>query len=245
MKGIRVLVMVSAAILLAPNVPCAAATREGIAGWEGDGFDQGYGFAMLGALLPKTERLSFPVRLTGSYLYYNFEEAGETVKVKAPGGAVQFGVRTTRDWGVVTALLGGDLRWETRDRETMPRPNSAVARGGVMAQIDGDLRWSKRLHPFWLVNYSGSAHYVYGRAGLRCQVSNLDWRGPLTWAVGVEGIGQGNPDTDAIQAGGTLECTLVRQGLSLSVRGGYKDSASSDQERRQGGYVGAGLYHHF
>jgi len=241
----RFAILWAAALMLHAAVPCAASPLEGIAGWEGDGFEQGYGFAMLGAFLPKSEHVSFPIRMTGSYLYYNFEESGETVKVRAPGGAGQLGVRSTQPWGTVTALLGGDLRWETRDREFTEGPNSAVARGGIMAQVDGDLRWAKRLHPFWLINYSGSAHYLYGRAGLRCQISNLDWQGPIAWSIGVEGIGQGNPDTDAVQGGGTLECALVHSHLSLSARAGYKDSASSDQERRHGGYVGAGVYRHF
>jgi hypothetical protein len=85
----------------------------------------------------------------------------------------------------------------------------------------------------------------YGRAGLRCQISNLEWRGPTAWSIGVDGVGQGNADTDAIQGGGSLECALVRSRVSLNVRGGYKESASSDGGRRQGGYVGGGIYKRF
>jgi len=224
---------------------CSASPLEGIAGWEGDRFEQGYGFAMLGTLVAGDSAVSFPVRITGSYLYYNYGEAGGIVKVRGPGGAGLVGIRYAPTWGTVMFLVGGEIRWETRKRELSPGPEAVVARGGVVGEVDGDVAWTRRLHPFWLVNYSGSARYVYGRAGIRFQVSNLDWRGPVTWSVGLDAVGQGNADTDALQGGGSLECVLVRSRLSLNVRGGYKDSASSDGGRRQGGYVGGGVYKRF
>ncbi|PYP40162.1 MAG: hypothetical protein DMD48_04455 [Gemmatimonadetes bacterium] len=155
------------------------------------------------------------------------------------------GVRSTRPWGTVAALTGGEIRWERRDRETMGGPGASVARGGIVAQVEGEIACSRRLRPFILANYSGSARYVYGRAGLRWQISNIEWHGPLTWSLGIEGVGQGNADTDAVQGGATVECAFVRSRISLGVRGGYKNSASSDGGRRDDGYLGAGFYRRF
>jgi len=222
---------------------CDASPVEAVAAWEGDGFDQGYGFAMAGISFRDGRTISIPLRVTGSYLYYNFGEAGEVIRVSGPGTAGLIGIRSTRPWGTVAALSGGEVRWEKREHEI---PGGAsVARGGVIAQVEAEFAWSRRLRPFLLANYSGSARYVYGRAGLRWQISNLDWRGPLTWSLGVEGVGQGNGDTDAVQGGATVECALVHSRSTLSLRGGYKDSASSEGGRRHGGYVGVGLYRRF
>ncbi len=235
--------IVVGASLCAPR--CHASPVEGVAGWEGDGFDQGYGFLTAGVSFLDGRALSIPLRVNGSYLYYNYRETGEVVRVSGPGGAGLIGIRGTRPWGTVAALTGGEVRWERCEREASGGVSASVARGGIIAQVEAEFAWSRRLRPFLLANYSGSARYAYGRAGLRWQISNIDWRRPVTWSLGVEGVGQGNADTDAVQGGVTVECALVRSRVSLGVRGGYKDSASSAGGRRHGGYVGAGLYRRF
>jgi hypothetical protein len=234
------------ALLVGPTVSkcLAAAPLEIVGGWEGDGFDEGYGFATIGVPLGDHGGVAFPVRLNANYLYYNYVDAGETINVSGPGAAALFGIRKARPRGVFAALTGADIRWETRERQGSSGPYAVVARVGVVAQVEGDFGWTRRLYPFFFANYAGSTHYIYGRTGFRYQLTNLDWSGPLTWSVGLEGVAQGNADTDAIQGGGTIECSIVHAHLSLSVRGGYKDSAS-DEARRQSGYLGVGLWHRF
>jgi hypothetical protein len=231
------------AFLLCCGSGVLAGPLEGIAGWEGDGFHQGYGFATAGLLLNERGGLLLPLRVSGSYLYYNYRDGGAEVTVRAPGAAAMLGPRLARSWGSVTLLAGGEVRWERRLQEGTSVPAAAVARGGAVLQGEGDFRAGRRLRPVALVSYSGSSRYVYGRAALRWQLTNLDWSGPATWLLGVEGVGQGNRDTDAVQGGATVECSLGR--LSLSIHGGYKDSASSDSARRRGGYIGAGIYRRF
>jgi hypothetical protein len=218
---------------------------EGIAGWEGDAFHQGYGFVTAG-LLPSAGRgWVLPVRVTASYLYYDYRTNGVRVAVRSPGVSTALGVRLARSWGTVTLLSGGEVRWERRERGMAPGPAAAVARGGLILQGEADLEVSRRIRQALLLTYSGSSRYLYGRAAMQWQCTNLDWRGPTSWFLGIEGVGQGNHDTDAVQAGGVIECTLVRARLSLSIHGGYKDSAASDSDRRRGGYFGAGLYRRF
>jgi hypothetical protein len=235
--------IVAVASLTAPR--CHASPVEGIAGWEGDGFDQGYGFAQVGVSFLDGRTTSIPLRVNGNYLYYNYDETGDVVRVSGPASAGLIGIRSTRSWGTVAALTGGEIRWEKRESEVPGGTSASVARGGIIAQVEAEFAWSRRVRPFLLANYSGSARFVYGRAGLRWQISNIDWRAPLTWLLGIEGVGQGNADTDAVQVGAMVECALVQSRVSLAVRGGYKDSASSDGERRHGGYVGFGLYRRF
>lgn len=242
--GVVVAALLLALVLGAP-ARSRASTLEGIAGWEQDGYDQAYGFATLGGALPAGGGTSLPLRVTGSYLTYNYESTEGPLKVTGPGASAMAGVRNAGARGYVSLLAGAEIRWERRGPRDLPLTGAVVARGGFVAQAEGELAWTRRLHPFALANYSGSARYAYGRAGLRWQVSNLDWQGPVAWSLGIEGVGQGNSDTDAVQAGAMVECALVRSRLSLSAHAGYKDSASSDGGRRQGGYAGVGLYRRF
>jgi cellulose biosynthesis protein BcsS len=234
-------------MMIAGLPSCAhAGAFEGIAGWEGDIFDQGYGFVALGLLSPSgpTNKL-FLTRLTGSYLYYNYEDANGDVHVRAPGVGVQAGLRKSGESWAVTLLGGGDLRWERRRYGVDPDFGNAVAKGGATAQGEASFRMGARLQSTLLINYSGSAKYTYGHAQTIWQLSNVHWTAPTAWFVGVEGIGQGNYESDAIQVGGVLTCSILRPQLSLSLRGGFKDASETSTTRRQGGYVGAGLYRRF
>jgi hypothetical protein len=235
--------LVVGAILVLAAV-ARAGPPEGIAGWEGDSFHQGYGFATLG-LSPGGSHVEFPLRLSASYLYYDYRDGLSRVSVRAPGASLAAGLRSAGRRGSIAMLAGGEVRWERRRTGATRAFAPAVARGGIVLQGEGELRAGRRFRPVVLVSYSGSSRYVYGRSALRWQCGNLDWSGPATWLIGVEGVGQGNRDTDAFQAGATIECSLARAGLSLSLHGGVKSSASTETDRRVGGYLGAGLYRRF
>lgn len=225
--------------------PGVAAPVETIGGWEGDSFGQGYGFATLGALLDDGRSISFPVRVTGSYLYYEFEDDGATTRVRAPGAAGLIGIRSNGARATVTLTGGGEARWERRATESGGGFGGAVVRGRGVFEGTAELRVGRRLRPFLLGTYSGSARYLFGRAAIRWQCSNLDWSGPTTWNAGIEATGQGNADTDALQLGGILECAFTRARLSVGVHGGYKSSDSGTGTRRTGGYGGVSLYRRF
>jgi hypothetical protein len=240
--------VVSALLLsaaLAPAATARAGALEGIAGWEGDSFRQGYGFATLGFSHGVGGHLEIPLRLSASYLYYDYRDGLSRVSVRAPGASLAAGLRSAGRRGSIAMLAGGEVRWERRRTGATRAFAPAVARGGIVLQGEGELRAGRRFRPVVLVSYSGSSRYVYGRSALRWQCGNLDWSGPATWLIGVEGVGQGNRDTDAFQAGATIECSLARAGLSLSLHGGVKSSASTETDRRVGGYLGAGLYRRF
>jgi hypothetical protein len=231
----------SCLVVLIAAAPAGAASLEGIAGWEGDVFGQGYGFLTGGVTAHDKAPLSVPFRVSGSYLYYEFDDDAGHVTVQAPGASALVGIRRNGHAGSVTLMAGGEGRRERRERDT--GEVGVLWRGGFVGQLECGLS-SGRFQPQGLVVYSGASKYVYGRALLRWQLSNRAWSGPTTWFAGVEGVGQGNADVSAGQAGLAVDCTLVKARTTLGLRGGVKRSDSGNGSV-DGGYVGMGLYRAF
>lgn len=231
------------ALLLAlPAATAWAGPFELIAGWEGDSRSQGYGFVAAGAIVPAAPQLSFPVRLTGSHLYYAYDSTGAEISVRSPGVSLLVGPRWSGQRGSVTLLAGGELRRERRERGDVSGEENTT---GEVVQVDGEVALGPRGHLFALASWSGAAGYLYGRASARRQLDNLDWTGAVTWFTGLEGVLQGNDDSDAWQAGTFVECALPRRHFSLALHAGYRDSGSPGGRRHRGGYLGAGLYRRF
>ena len=223
----------------------AAAPLDALGGWEADNRDQGYGYAGVGLMLPARGPWGVPVRATASYLYYAYDSTGSTIRVHAPGVSLMGGVRLTGPRGSVSLLAGGELRWERRATGPEPAPARHRITSGGVAQMDGELALSRRWRATALASYGAAARYWYGRGSLRCQLDNLDWSGPYVFAVGPEAVRQGNDESDGAQAGVFGSCSLVRLQLSLDLHAGYRESGSPGTRHLRGGYLGAGVYHHF
>jgi hypothetical protein len=241
-RSLLVAVAVLALLTVAQPVK-AAVTFEGLAGWEGDGFGQGYGFVGAGAVTPIGPRLALVTRLSASYLYYSFESSGSTTSVSSPGVTGMSGVRATLDRGTVAVLGGYETRWEDR-RSDAGGEETSVSGGGVL-QADTDLGFGRRWRGFLFANYAGAARYLFSRMAVRWQATNLEWTTPTAFFVGIEGIGQGNDESAAAQGGPFLEWSFAPQRLSAAIRGGYKDSWSPDGPHRRGAYAGLSVYHRF
>lgn len=232
----------SAPMMVGPPVK-AAVTIEGLAGWEGDGFGQGYGFVGAGALEPISTRFTLVTRLSASYLYYSFESSGTTTSVVSPGMSAMTGLRTRFARGSAAVLGGYEARWE--ERRTDAAPDETGVTGGGVVQADADLGLGRRWRGFVFANYAGAARYLFSRVAVRWQATNLEWNDPIAFFIGVEGIGQGNDESVAAQGGPFVEWTFVPQRLSVALRGGYKRSWSPDGPHRRGAYGGLSLYHRF
>jgi Cellulose biosynthesis protein BcsS len=222
-----------------------SAALEGLAGWEGDSHGQGYGFAGLGWLIPAGPKLVVPLRALGSYLYYDFESSGVTTKVRSPGVTLMSGIRFPGARGSLTLLGGGEARREQRTDDTGTGTSETKTTSGIVLQADGDRAIGDRWRGFLFANYGGATRYLYGRTAIRRQMTNLEWKRPTSFFLGLEAIGQGNDESDAIQGGAFAEWTLVPHHASLAVRGGYKDNWSPGESHRRGGYLGFSLYHRF
>lgn len=223
--------------------PVAAASLEGLAGWEGGDVRQGYGFIGIGALQPMGARLTLVTRLSASYLYYTFESSGTSTSVTSPGVTGMTGLRTMLARGSFAVLGGYETRWEER-RRGVGTDERGLTGGGVV-QADADQGLGRRWRGFLSVNYAGAARYLFGRLAVRWQATNLDWKDPLTSFLGLEGIRQGNNESAALQSGPFLEWTFVPQRLSVALHAGYKDSWSPDGPHRRGAYAGLSVYHRF
>lgn len=219
-----------------------AGVLEGIGGWEGDTRAQGYGFATLGALIPASQRTIIPVRVTASYLYYHYDSTAITLKVRSPGVSLVTGVRVSGTRGSITALAGGEVRWERRAPDVGGAPSYDQTIGGFVGQWENDLVLARRWHGQLLASYGGAAQYVYCRGALRYQVSNLSWNRPVSLFCGLEAVRQGNRDSNGLQAGAFLESSLVPQHVSLGLHGGYKENWSAGLPHATGGYLGLGVY---
>ncbi len=233
------LVLIALAAASWPTEILAGTTAlEGIAGWEGDSHGQGYGFAGIGWLVPAGPRLVVPLRAFGSYLYYDFESSGAVTRVRSPGVTMMAGIRFPGTRGNLTLMAGGETRQEHRTAE-------AQTISGIVLQADGDRAFNPRWRGYLFVNYGGASRYLYSRTAMRRQVSNLDWKRPTAFFLGLELIGQGNDETRAAQGGAFAEWNLVRQSASLALHGGYKESWSPGENYRRGGYLGLTLYRRF
>jgi hypothetical protein len=236
------------AALLAGAAAARAEDRvifEAIGGWESSPSNGSYAFATAGASPHLTGGLRLPVRLTASDLRYSFDTAGATTSVRSPGVTLLVGLGLRGAAGGVVLSGGGELRWERRQLLGTAEPASTIRRAGAVAQLEGDFAMGRRLRTFLLANYAGAARYTYARAALRCQLSPLEWRGPLAWFAGIEATSQGNADTRAAQLGGSVEATVVRASLSVGLHGGYEESWSPGEAHRRRPYGALSFYERF
>jgi hypothetical protein len=240
----RALLLLLAA-LPAGGVGADGTAVEALGGWEGDSRAQGYGFAGAGALIPAGPKLVVPLRALGSYLYYDFNSAGTTTRVTSPGVTVMGGIRFVGATGNFTVLGGGEVRQEHRTLDTPGATGEEHRTTGIVLQGDGDLAFGRHWRGYLFANYGGASSYLYGRAAMRYQVTNIDWKGPRSFFLGLEGVRQGNDESDAVQGGGFAEWNFVPQKISLVLRGGYKESWSPGEEHLPGSYFGISLYHKF
>lgn len=223
---------------------CASPAVEGIAGWSGDSFAQGYGFAALGGIWTLGNGWSLPVRVQGSYLYYDFRESTGTTRVRSPGAGLVAGLRRSGPRGSATLFAGGEVRRESRD----PGAAGAVTtdtRSGAVFQAEGTLILSPRWQSTLLADYATSTRYVWSRASLQVQLANLDWQGAVSPFVGIEGGREGNDESDAWELGGFVAWSLVPSRISLSLHGGYKETWSPGLVHRRGATFGFGFYRSF
>ena len=153
------------------------------------------------------------------------------------------GMRTGFAGGSVAVLGGYETRWEER-RSDAGGEETNLTGGGVL-QADADLSFGRRWRGFLLANYGQAARYLFSRMAVRWQATNLEWKEPTAFFLGIEGIRQGNNESAAAQGGPFFEWSFVPQRLSAALRGGYKDSWSPDGPHRRGAYAGVSVYHRF
>jgi len=199
----------------------------------------------VGVLFPAGRHLIIPLATSASYLYYDYDSSGTRISVRSPGASLMSGVRVLFPRGSISAMAGGEMRQEHRNVDTFGAPQAEHTTLGVVLQSYENFALARRWQATGFGVYVGAARYFVGRADLRYQLSNIEWKMPLTYFAGVECVRQGNDASDAFQVGGVAEVNLVPSHLSLSVHSGYKESWSPGEIHQHGGYFGTSLYRRF
>jgi hypothetical protein len=234
-----------AVLALLPAAPARALVLEGLGGWEGDTHRDGYGFTAVGTSLPLGPHVAVPLGVSASFLYYEYDSSGTTVSVRSPGASVTTGIRVSGPRGSMSVTGGGEARWERRDTDLANAAATTRVTYGAVVQTYDDLAISRRWQTSVFGVYVGAARYIVARAALRYQITNLDWRGRSTFFLGIEGVRQGNDQSDGLQGGGFAEWNFVPLKLSLGLHSGYKESGSPGHTHQPGQYFGTSFYRRF
>ncbi len=223
-------------------LPAISSGQELIGGWEGN-TSRGYGFVspVLSAGVGGPHAIL--LRGTGSYLYYRFPNIGGSTDVTSPGisGALGYRVRAGR----VSAALGAgyEMRWTVR------RPavgsSSRLTEHGFTMQGELFFQATPLTNVNAIVSYGDANRYVWARTGVKRQLTNTHFRGPVAFSVGAEGTAQGNHDARAYQAGALIALDFLRLHGSLQCRGGYTRLQYPDGSAESQPYLGLGLYQAF
>lgn len=246
--------LVPALVLGLPAAPAQAQASdprdtpywELIGGFEGDTHGTGYGFFGPSYNHPLSRTLAFTARVYANYLYYEFEDVDGTHDVRSPGISPAVGLRFGEDNTVkVTAGLSVKRRREEVTSLQGLSTEDSETRVGASFGLDVNADPTDNTNLLGLLHYSTTDDYIWGRLGLKRQVSNMDWKGRHTLYLGVEGVGQGNEDIRSWQVGGLVELLFAPSRLSLQFRSGYKQSSFDLGPDKTGPYFGVGLYKRF
>jgi cellulose biosynthesis protein BcsS len=223
-------------------LPGTSRGQELIAGWEGDA-SRGYAFASPVFSVGVGGHQAIVLRTTGSYLYYSFPDSGGTTDVMSPGASATLGYRL-RAGGLSTTLGAG---YEVRRTLRRPSvgPSFRVNERGFTVQGELFFQATPLTNLNAIGSYGAANRYVWARAGVKRQVTNTHFQGPMAVAVGVEGTAQGNRDAHAYQAGTLIALEFLRAHGSLQLRAGYTRLQYADHAVESKPYFGVGLYRAF
>jgi hypothetical protein len=220
----------------------ASVGHEVVAGWEGSA-ERGYTFVAPALTLHRSEQLSWILRGSLSYLYYDFPEAGGDTKVRSPGQSLGLALRYAAPSFTVTVGPGYEVRQTSRKPaaggETEDNENGFTLEGNVFIQA------APRTVVSLLASYGDANEYYWARGGVKQQVGGAAGSDAIVWHLGAELTGQGNDDVESRQLGGVVEAAFPRTQASLQLRAGYSRQENPDASRQSDPYFGVGLYRAF
>jgi hypothetical protein len=216
--------------------------QELIGGWEGDA-SRGYAFGSPVFSIGVGGHSAFVLRGTGSYLYYRFPDATGSTDVTSPGAGAALGYRVRAQRLSTTLAAGYEVRWTTRRPSVGPLLR--LTERGITAQGELFLQATSLTNINAIVSYGDANRYVWARGGVKQQVTNTRFQGPVALAVGLEGTAQGNRDARAYQGGGLVAFEFLRAHASLQTRAGYTRLEYPDGSVESRPYLGLGLYRAF
>ena len=230
------LIMSICAVVLLSAPAVMASPFSLLLGGEADTEEQAYYYAGIVGEKRMGDNVSLMGRLWLDYLTYRFEKDSDIIKAKAPAVQPALGVKFFGD-GWYTTLWAG---WGHRNTVISPFRDDVKVKGvsdSLLLQVELD-KWTKTSTNLSLIaSYSTNDSYIWGRGRVKQEILP----GGIPLRIGLELIGQGNRDYNALQVGPVVEiCTLSRN-ASIALHGGYKYSSSISDSA----YGGCELYYGF
>jgi hypothetical protein len=216
--------------------------QELIAGWEGDG-SRGYAFASPVLSVGLGAHHALVLRGAVSYLYYGFPDSGGSTAVRSPGASAALGYRLRA--ARLSATLGAGYELRRTLRRPSVGPSSRFSEVGLTFQGEVFVQATPLTNVNAIVSYGDANRYLWARTGVKRQLTNTRFRGPVALAIGAEGTVQGNRDAHAYQAGLLVALEFPRARGSLQFRAGYTRLQYPDQTAESKPYFGVGLYRAF
>lgn len=181
------------------------------------------GFSYLGVDLTQKiyKNISVAGRLIPNFLTYDFHSGGNTVRAVSPGFYAVSGIKLS--WSQTTFGVFGGI--EYRNTNLNPDVTNAKVRGNTLAglvqgELDGWLPTRTNFSAF--ASFSGTDSFLYQRARIKQQITNLDFKKSNTVNAGVEEIFGRNPEFNQIGGGIIVEIFNIPRWFSFAVRSGYK-----------------------
>ena len=197
---------------------------------------EGYEYFGLGVGQSLSDHWTFMEKLIGNFLHYEYESGSHNIRAKAPGVRFQIGPKYFTEGRYFILTAGVDYRNTTLSRNDPKSKTKGAKTGGTIEAIySQDLL--ARLTTDLILDYSSIGNFTWGRGRLKYLTSTTP--GTQKLFVGIEGIGQGNSDYTAQQAGVIVELQRVKEQFSVVLSGGYKHSSTFSNT----GYFGLEVYY--
>ena len=209
-------------------LPCPfslAAEVSTFGGGEFDGREQGFSFLGVDVTQSINKTLAVSGRLMPNYLTYKYYSGNNLIKANSPGLFAVAGIKLF--WGkAIFGVYGGG---EFRNTELTPDDQTASGRGNTSAGIiQGELNaWiTDRTNVSVFTSYSGISNYLYEKAGIKQQITNLDYKKPYTLYIGVDQFLGRNADFQGEGYGGAVELFNIPLNISVALRVGLKHDST-------------------
>jgi hypothetical protein len=210
------------------------------AGSEVDGHEQSFSYLCVDVTERMNKTVAVSARLTPNYLTYKYYSGNTQIKASSEGLFAVAGVKLFWE-KTMLGLYGGA---EFRDTDLSPDDANSSVRGNTAAglvQGEFDTWLSSRTNIYAFTSYSGTSDFLYEKARIKQQITNLDYKKPYTLNVGVEQFIGRNDDFRGEGYSLVVELYNIPYKIAVALRGGFKhDSTFGD-----GAYWGLDLYKGF
>ena len=217
-----------------------AAEISTFAGGDIDGHGQGFSYLGLDVTQRINKTFGISGRIQPNYLTYKYKSGDQEIKANAPGLFLVGGIKYFWNKSMIAIFGGGEFR----DTDLSPDDLSSSVRGNTASfLLQGELdTWvTSRINLYAMASYSFKNEFVYEKAKLKKQISNLDFKKSQILYFGVEQFFGRNSDFQGEGVGLVLEMFHRIHLFSVAIKSGYKH----DTNFGNGIYWGLELYKGF